>query len=63
METFDYSSTGGHAAVQSVPLAGVNTAELIRGGGDHGGHTNTLNDKTYDIAKWVTLYLFKQEKT
>ena len=51
METFDYSSTGGHAAVQSLPLAAPYTAELIRGGGDHGEHTNTLNDKTYDIAK------------
>ena len=51
-ETFNYDSTGGHAAVQSVPLAGVTTAGIVRGGGDlYGEHTNTLNNKVKDIAK------------
>ena len=44
--SFDYSSTGGFAAVDRTPNGGVNTADLIRGGGDHGEHTNTLSDKT-----------------
>ena len=44
--TYDYMSTGGFNGMNRLPSSPPATADLIRGGGDHGEHTNTLNDKT-----------------
>ena len=51
--TFDYSSTGGHSAINRQPVIPTKIADLIRGSGPVGGkHTNTNNNGVSDDAKW-----------